>query len=238
MPTILGACGVEAPEVVDGASQQPFDGASFAASFDDADAPAARQVQYFEMLGSRSIVSGDWKATTNHVSEGVVDEEELMEGSRDFAEDRWALFDLTTDFSEATDVAADHPDVVRRLEQQWLIEAGRNDVMPLSHGLASRLVAMISPQYPIGSRATFRPVDAVITDESLPFLAFGFEISVDVDVEEPASGVVFSLGDWTGGLGLYAIDGARRFTVSSRSEERRVGNECVRTGRSRGSQND
>src|SRR3546814_1694442 len=88
-----------------------------------------------------------------------------MEGSRDFAEDRWALFDLTTDFSEATDVAADHPDVVRRLEQQWLIEAGRNDVMPLSHGLASRLVAMISPQYPIGSRATFRPVDAVITDE-------------------------------------------------------------------------
>src|SRR3546814_19963063 len=80
MPTILGACGVEAPEVVDGASQQPFDGASFAASFDDADAPAARQVQYFEMLGSRSIVSGDWKATTNHVSEGVVDEEELMEG--------------------------------------------------------------------------------------------------------------------------------------------------------------
>src|SRR3546814_4573499 len=89
-----------------------------------------------------------------------------MEGSRDFAEDRWALFDLTTDFSEATDVAADHPDVVRRLEQQWLIEAGRNDVMPLSHGLASRLVAMISPQYPIGSRATFRPVDAVITDRS------------------------------------------------------------------------
>src|SRR3546814_2594296 len=89
MPTILGACGVEAPEVVDGASQQPVDGASFAASFDDADAPAARQVQYFEMLGSRSIVSGDWKATTNHVSEGVVDEEELMEGSRDFAEDRW-----------------------------------------------------------------------------------------------------------------------------------------------------
>src|SRR3546814_8473039 len=123
MPAVLGAGGVEAPGGVDGASQQPFDGASFAASFDDADAPAARQVQYFEMLGSRSIGSGDWKATTNHVSEGVVDEEELMEGSRDFAEDRWALFDLTTDFSEATDVAADHPDVVRRLEQQWLIEA-------------------------------------------------------------------------------------------------------------------
>src|SRR3546814_11140544 len=90
------------------------------------------------MLGARSIVSGDWKATTNHVSEGVVDEEELMEGSRDFAEDRWALFDLTTDFSEATDVAADHPDVVRRLDQQWLIEAGRIEVMPPSPVLAAR----------------------------------------------------------------------------------------------------
>src|SRR3546814_21200283 len=73
-----------------------------------------------------------------------------MEGSRDFAEDRWARFDLTSDFSEAIDVAADHPDVVRRLEQQWLIEAGRNDGMPLSPGLDRRFLALISPHYPIG----------------------------------------------------------------------------------------
>src|SRR3546814_14647896 len=109
MPTILGACGVEAPEVVDGASQQPFDGASFAASFDDADAPAARQVQYFEMLGSRSIVSGYWKATTNHVAVGGVAVVDLMEGHLAFAEYRLARSARLTDFSPTTNAAHQPP---------------------------------------------------------------------------------------------------------------------------------
>ena len=55
------------------------------------------------MLGSRSIFHDGWKATTNHISTGVLDEEELAIGSRDFDEDRWELFDLSEDFSEAVD---------------------------------------------------------------------------------------------------------------------------------------
>ena len=54
------------------------------------------------MMGSRSIYHEGWKATTDHISTGVLDEEELAIGSRDFDEDRWELFDLTVDFSEAT----------------------------------------------------------------------------------------------------------------------------------------
>src|SRR5439155_3114509 len=94
MPTVLDACGVEAPAALDGVTQQPFDGASMRATFDDADAPDPRDIQYFEMLGSRSIIFKGWKATTDHVSKGVVDEERLLEGSREFATDRWSLFDL------------------------------------------------------------------------------------------------------------------------------------------------
>ena len=75
-------------------------------------APSPRSVQYFEMLGSRSIVADGWKATTDHVSKGVVDEERLLEGSRDFADDEWALFHLADDFAETRDLAADHPDVL------------------------------------------------------------------------------------------------------------------------------
>jgi hypothetical protein len=47
--------------------------------------PAAAEfhrTQYFEMLGSRSIFHEGWKATTNHISTGVLDEEELAIGSR------------------------------------------------------------------------------------------------------------------------------------------------------------
>jgi arylsulfatase len=215
MPTILDVCKIEIPDVVDGISQQPVDGASFASSFGSPDAPAPRTAQYFEMLGSRSIVSGRWKATTNHVSQGVADEEELMKGSRDFDSDHWSLFELEEDFSEAFDVSSEHPDVVRGLAELWLIEAGRNNVMPMSEGLTNRLGAIIPPSYPAGSRASFRPGGSPICDESVPILAFGFTVSVDTDIAPDAEGVLFALGDWNGGYALYVIDNILHFTFAA-----------------------
>jgi len=218
MPTILEACGVDAARA-DTDHARPMDGASLIPAFAAADAPSPRDTQYFEMLGSRSIVSGRWKATTDHVSRGVLDEERLMLGSRDFETDSWALFDLEADFSEAADVAADHPDVVRRLEQLWLVEAGRNDVLPMDDGLATRLGAMIFPAYPPGPAKTFLPGGGPITDEAVPLLAGGFVIAVDVEV--PAAdpgGVLFALGDWNGGYALYVVDGRVHFTFARADE--------------------
>jgi hypothetical protein len=40
-------CG-EVPEVVNGATQTPLSGVSMRYSFDDADAPTAKQTQYYE----------------------------------------------------------------------------------------------------------------------------------------------------------------------------------------------
>jgi len=214
MPTILETCGLEPPQVVDGITQQSVDGASFAATFTDPEAAAARDTQYFEMLGSRSIVSGSWKATTDHVSQGVLDEEQLMEGSRDFATDHWALFDLATDFSESTDVSAAHPDVVDRLAERWLIEAGRNNVMPMSEGLVNRLGAIIFPDYPPGNRAVFTQDGEVVCDETVPLLFGGFELSVSAYVPAEPAGVLVALGDWNGGYAMYVVDGRLRFTFA------------------------
>jgi arylsulfatase A-like enzyme len=212
MPTLLDLCGVEAPDRVDGISQQPIDGASFASSFDDSQAQAARRTQYFELLGSRSIRDDKWKATTDHVSSGVPDEEALMTGSRDFNSDRWALFDLDHDFSEAVDVSYEHPEIVRRLQELWLLEAGRNNVMPMSEDLLGRSAMSIPRDYPIGNRAVFRPGGSPISDESIPLMAFGFRISVDVEIAaEGPEGIVFACGDWNGGYALYAINGVLRF---------------------------
>src|SRR5581483_194293 len=62
-PTILDACGIDAPDVLGGVKQKPLEGTSFGATFDDTDA-ATRGTQYFEMLGSRAIVHDGWKAVT------------------------------------------------------------------------------------------------------------------------------------------------------------------------------
>src|SRR3954471_15910141 len=126
MATVLDAAGVDAPVTVDGVEQQLVDGASIRATFTDGSAPSPRTTQYFEMLGSRSIVADGWKATTDHVSKGVLDEERLVEGSREFADDGWALFRLPDDFAETRDVAAEHPDVLADLQVRWQSEAERN----------------------------------------------------------------------------------------------------------------
>ncbi|MFI1212997.1 arylsulfatase [Streptomyces sp. NPDC020802] len=216
-PTVLDAAGVDVPAEVDGVRQQPLDGASIRGSFDDPTADG-RETQYFEMLGSRSIVHGRWKATTDHVSSGVIDEEELLTGSRRFEDDHWALFDLSTDFSEADDVADTHPDVVGTLQRLWLAEAERNHVLPVHDTLATALTAFVGPLWPAGNDRTFIPGGGPVCDESIPLLAAGFRITAETVATEPSEGVLLALGDWNGGFALFAADGHLTFCLSRAGE--------------------
>ncbi|HMD44985.1 MAG TPA: arylsulfatase [Acidimicrobiales bacterium] len=218
MPTVLEAVGIEPPPMVDGVTQQRIDGASMVPSFSDPEAPDPRQTQYFEMLGSRSIVHRGWKATTDHISTGVVDEEELAVGSRDLAADRWELFDMASDFSEARDLSARHPERVAELAARWSVEAGANQVLPVDDTLVNRISALIPPAYPPGQQATLRPGGSPVTDESLPMLFGGFRITAEVEVPEHPDGVLCALGDWNGGYALYVVDGVLAFSYSRAGE--------------------
>lgn len=100
VPTILEACGVEFPDVVDGAVQNPLAGVSMSYSFEDADVPTQKHVQYYEMFGQRGIWHDGWKAVTEHGP---------ISGIGDFENDRWQLFHTDIDRSESTDLAAEHP---------------------------------------------------------------------------------------------------------------------------------
>jgi arylsulfatase A-like enzyme len=221
-PTILDVCGVAAPDVVDGVEQQPVDGRSLRATFGSADAPEVRTTQYFEMLGSRSIYHDGWKATTDHVSEGVLDEE-LLEGSRDLATDRWNLFRLDADFAEADDLADAHPDVVADLEARWWAEAERNHVLPLGRGLMERVSSMEPPLWPTPPRVVFRPGFGAIADEAVPSLAAGSLVVADVDVPPGGGeGVLCAIGDWTNGWALAVLDGRPAFLLNVTSWSSRV----------------
>jgi arylsulfatase len=213
-PTILDAVGIPVPAKVDGVDQQPMHGASLVPTFTDAAAPSPRDTQYFEMLGSRSIVHGRWKATTDRVSQGVPDEERLLEGSRDFATDRWSLFDLDADFSEARDVAGEHPHVVRQLEELWWAEAGRHDVLPLDHTLTGRLVALEPSPHPARYRWTFRP-GVMIAEEGTPAMFGGFVLTAYVDPTPAAvAGILGAQGDWNNGWAFMVQDGRLAFVVN------------------------
>ena len=222
MPTLLDACGVSVPAVVDGVAQQAVDGASLRLTFDEADAPAPRQQQYFEMLGSRSMYLDGWKATTNRVTSGVADEQRLIEGSASIDDDTWALFNLEEDFAEANDLSDAHPELVRRLEQLWWAEAGRNHVLPMGNWMARALpdavMAMSPPARSPMGRKVFLPGAGPIADEAVPMLAFGGRIEVDVQIPEGGGqGVLCAQGNWTGGWALVVTDGRLAFLVNSLS---------------------
>lgn len=201
LPTLLDACGVDAPGGLDGASLRP--------TFDDADTPPPRTTQYFEMLGSRAIVHEGWKATTDHVSTGVADEEDLLEGSRDLDADRWSLYRLDDDPTEVHDLADDHPDVVEDLVARWTAEADRNGVFPLADDLVQRIADLVPAEYPPALRSTYLPEGGPVSDEALPLLFGGATITADVDGAGPdAAGVLFALGDHTSGFSCW-VDGGR-----------------------------
>jgi arylsulfatase len=181
----------------------------------DPGAPELHHTQYFEMLGSRSIYHDGWKATTNHISTGVLDEEELAVGSRDFEEDRWELFDLSADFSEAADRAAGEPERLRQMTELWTAEAVRNDVLPVSDGLIDRLSGFIPPAWPPGASSTFRPGGGPVADESVPVLWGGFRMTARIEASSKEdNGVVLALGDRFGGYALYLVDGRVHFTFA------------------------
>ena len=91
VPTVLDALGVEAPATIKGYTQSHFDGVSMRYSFDDADAPGARQTQFYSMLGSRGIWHDGWKAITTHPT---------LSGWGHFNDDEWELYHTDVDRSE------------------------------------------------------------------------------------------------------------------------------------------
>lgn len=205
MPTVLDAVGVAVPDLVDGVPQQRIDGVSLGPTFDDAGRPSPRTHQYFEMLGSRSMYVDGWKATTDHVSMGVADEERLLGGSREFADDAWSLYDLRTDFAEAHDLAADQPEILAMLRTRWDDEAHANGVFPLYDSLMGRLEHLNLPEHRPDPRTTFLPG--------------GGRIEARGHAPAGAEGVLCALGDWSSVYALFVTGGRLHFALTIGGEQ-------------------
>jgi arylsulfatase len=214
MPSILAAAGVTAPDVLDGVGQQPLDGASLLATFTDPDTPAPRRTQYFEMLGSRAIYHDGWKATTDHVGPQLSIEVEQVPGSHDLDADHWALFDLTSDFAEAHDVGAQHPQRLQAMTELWWAAAGRNNVLPVIDSFLGRAIALEPSPWGPRWRALLRPGGGPVSEDALPPLGGGFRVRADVQVGTAASGILCALGDWSNGWACYLLEGTPVITFN------------------------
>src|SRR3954452_15624 len=125
-PTVLEASGLPAPTFVNGVQQKPLEGVSMAYSFDDATAAERHETQYFEMFCNRGIYHKGWTAVTRHSTPWVLQGEMPA-----FDDDTWELYDTTTDWTQAHDLAAEQPDRLREMQRLFLLEAAKYNVFPL-----------------------------------------------------------------------------------------------------------
>jgi arylsulfatase A-like enzyme len=208
VPTLLEVLGLPEPTVVNGVPQKPIDGVSMAYTFDRANAEARsrRTVQYFEMLGNRALYKDGWIASCRH---GRLPWETA--GTSDFADDRWELYDIQEDFSQAEDLAAQLPDKLRELQDQFLIEAAKHDVFPLDDRFSERADVTLRPSHFSGRKElTFYPGMVRLPEGSAPRLSnVDHAITVHAEIpEHGAEGVLMCMGGDMAGWTLF-VDGGR-----------------------------
>jgi arylsulfatase A-like enzyme len=201
-PTIYEILGITPPEVVDGFAQDPIDGTSLAYTFADAQAPGRKQVQYFDNNGSRGIYQDGWFACTFGpltpwltVSPGLA--------TWDPNKDVWELYNLGSDFSQAKNLAAQEPQRLEAMKALFVDQAKENKAFPIGAGIWLR----IHPEDRVKTPYTSWQFDGATT--RMPeFAAPGLgresnHVTIDAEIGENASGVLYALGGASGGLSLY-----------------------------------
>ena len=217
-PTILDVAGIPVPSTVDGIEQEPMHGTSFAPTFSDADAAEFRTQQYFETVGNRGMYKdGWWLAMKTERIPWVLTPDALAPyapGVWDPDADPTELYYLPDDFTQAHDLAAEHPDKVQELKDLFWEEAERYKVLPLLAAL-STFFGILPP---MDRQTTFEyrgDVQNVLPGTLPRIYNRSYAISADLVVpEDGAEGVIVAEADHLGGFTLYVMDGKLTHTYS------------------------
>ncbi len=216
-PTILEAAGIPQPKSVDGIAQMPMHGTSFVYTFDDAKAPSRHTQQYFETFGNRAMYKDGWIACSRiDRSPWRLDPNQMKTigpGSGwDPDKDKWELYNLDEDFSQAEDVAAKHPEKLAELKKLFWEDAEKYHVTPLMGGFAA-FFGLLPPNAE-RTKFTYYPGTENISSGMIPQI-YNRSFTITADLELPnkgAEGVIVAEADAMGGFSLYIQDGKLHYT--------------------------
>ncbi len=211
-PTILDIIGVNKPDTIKGVPQKPFTGISMKYTFENADAPSEKYIQYYEVHGNRGIYKDGWKAVVNHCF------------TEDYDKDEWELYHVEKDYSEKYNVASQYPEKLQELKEDFMYEAGRYGVFPMlrfpMHGKPENLSRQYSdhiqmPEKIIEFKNVIKAVDIVmarnIQSHSASHIVTA-EIYRDSIDEE---GVLYSNGQRFGGISFYIQDNRLKYVYNA-----------------------
>ena len=208
-PTIMEATELERPDEYHGIKQQPFTGVPMNYAFDEAEAPNAKKVQYYEMFGNRAIWADGWKAVTLHGNRMPWETNVVIP----FEEDKWELYHVAEDFSESIDLAEENPEKLKELQDLFHEEALANNVYPLYDDMIKRLNDVNKVLFGDQKEFVYFAPGAIRIAEkaSAPVKGRSHTIVTNVDLNGDEEGVIVSCGGMTGGYSLYIKDSKLHF---------------------------
>ena len=214
VPTVLDAIGVQAPETIRGVTQKPFDGVSFAHTFNQADAPTLHLTQYFEMFGHRAIYHDGWRAVCPWPGPSLTEGIKKNRKFGDIIDNRvlsdieahdWELYHVDEDYAETKNLAAEHPDKLIEMIGRWWTEAGKNNVLPID---SSTLVRLCTERPTIAkprSKMVYYPGGSPVSFSAAPKV-YNKPFSITADAVIPpggAEGILLSHGGRDGGYTFF-----------------------------------
>jgi arylsulfatase len=135
-------------------------------------------------------------------------------GVWDPANDPVELYYLPDDFTQANNLAEQHPEKVKELEELFWQEAEANNVMPLLAGLSTFFG--MTPPPPTQSQFTYYGDVQNVASGMIPRIYnHSYTISAELEVPEGgAEGVIVAEADHLGGFSLFVQDGKLKHTYS------------------------
>lgn len=216
VPTILEAVGVPQANTINGIAQHPIEGTSMGYTWDKAAAglPSRRRTQYFEIMGNRALYHDGWMANTTPIATpwntAAAVPADVLNGYK------WELYNLVQDPTQVNDLAQREPQRLRAMQEVFLMEATRYQVLPLDNSLLTR---MIEPRPgPAAGRKQFvytAPVSAIQANAAPGILNRSYRITAEIEVPQGgANGMLITQGGRFSGWGLYLREGKPVFTMN------------------------
>jgi hypothetical protein len=182
--------------------------------FNQPDEPERHDIQYFEMFGNRGIYYKGWSAVTKHRTPWVMVGQKMVA----FDDDIWELYDGSTDWTQAHDLAQAQPAMLAKLQRLWLIEATKYNAIPLDDRQTERIDPAMAgrPSLIHGNTQLFFPGMGRLSENSVINIKNkSFSITAEIVVgDKPANGVIIAQGGKFGGWSVYFQGGCAKFVYN------------------------
>jgi len=206
--TIYDILDITPPKTVNGIEQQPLDGVSMVYTFDQPESETKKKTQYFEVLGSRGVYHEGWFAGTfGPRAPWSTDLTGVFNWDPD--KDEWELYNLTNDYSQSKNLAAQDPEKLAELKELFDKEATENHVYPIG---ASFYTLFFSPSELPSTTLTewtfFEGQDRIPESMTPKFVSGRNTLAViDAEIAKNAEGILFAVGGIASGFTVYMDKG-------------------------------